>query len=687
MSRTFSSVYKNNYSSDYVDILKMKCTKTCAINNYPIYDLSIYLTKTNAALTYLTITDAAAEFANYLTITDAASTYLTIIDASSTYLRIIDASTDYLSRIGVATSIATSTSFNGGDIFIQGIRAGVGNFKSTVDASLNTCFGRNALSNTTSAINASAFGNGALAALQTGIDNDAFGYYALNAFTGTPNARNAAFGSHSLSKLTTGARNVGVGWSSGYFLTGNASDNTFVGNDAGDLIDGSGNTFVGSGSGKIGGNSPNNSTGLGFNATCSYSNSTVIGYLSVATANHQIMLGTAAEYVECPGTTASGSLIAAADIYINGIRAGAGLYRPLADVSMNTCFGINALGANLSGIHNSAFGNTALEALTSGGDNSAFGHHALNKLTGSGNNSIRNTAVGSNALGNIITGSKNAVFGQGAGQSIGSSICNENTLIGYLANANSSGGSYNTFIGSNASDTVGGSSSSTALGAYSSTNAYYSTALGAFSTSNHQFSTAIGGGSGLSSGTPSGTPGATTTANHQIMLGTAAETVVCPGTDASGSLVLYGGLTLQTTYSTAPTSNMLGYRIVLSGIIINSITTGTSQTIGSLALTAGVWSLNYTFELLANTSVATSQQSFFFSSASGALATYDTRIANTGTTRFHSAMTYANTDNPSYSGGGTYYASAAINLYPAINITFTGGTLSGTGYASATRIG
>jgi len=52
MSRTFSSVYKNNYSSDYVDILKMKCTKTCAINNYPIDNDSIYLKITDAALTY-----------------------------------------------------------------------------------------------------------------------------------------------------------------------------------------------------------------------------------------------------------------------------------------------------------------------------------------------------------------------------------------------------------------------------------------------------------------------------------------------------------------------------------------------------------------------------------------------------------------------------------------------------------
>ena len=47
MSRTFSSMYKNNYSSDYVDILKMKCSQTCAIHNNPkaIDNDSIYLKK------------------------------------------------------------------------------------------------------------------------------------------------------------------------------------------------------------------------------------------------------------------------------------------------------------------------------------------------------------------------------------------------------------------------------------------------------------------------------------------------------------------------------------------------------------------------------------------------------------------------------------------------------------------
>ena len=486
MSRTFSSVYKNNYSSDYVDILKMKCTKTCAINNYPIDNDSIYLKITDAALTYLTINDAAAEFANYLT----------IIDASSTYL----------SRIGVATSIADSTSFNGGDIFIQGIRAGVGNYISTQDVSLNTCFGKNCLMNTNS----------------LSLKNSAFGTNALKAAIST-------------------------------------------------------------------------------NGTC-------------------------------------------------------------------------------------AFGNGSLEAVITGDGNTAIGANALNKLTGYV--SIRNTAVGSNALGNIVTGSKNAVFGDGTGLAISSSTCNENTLIGYLANGNSSGGSYNTFIGSSASETVGGVSSSTALGAYSVTGAYYSTALGAYSTSNHQFSTAIGGGSGLLSPL---VPGATTTANHQIMLGTSAETVVCPGTDASGSLILYGGLTLQTAYLTAPASTMLGFQLsnVASPFVITSFTTATQANISAgIVLTAGIWSINYTIELAITGGTATvSEQTLFCSLISAGV--YAQRIYNSGITRIYSTNNYLVVDTPAFSGSFSYYTSTGTTVYPIFEITFTGigVTISGTGYYTATRIG
>jgi len=511
MSRTFSSVYKNNYSSDYVDILKMKCTKTCAINNYPIDNDSIYLKITDAALTYLTINDAAAEFANYLKITDAALTYLTINDAAAefaNYLTIIDASSTYLSRIGVATSIADSTSFNGGDIFIQGIRAGVGNYISTQDVSLNTCFGKNCLMNTNS----------------LSLKNSAFGTNALKAAIST-------------------------------------------------------------------------------NGTC-------------------------------------------------------------------------------------AFGNGSLEAVITGDGNTAIGANALKKLTGYVNNSIRNTAVGSNALGNIVTGSKNAVFGDGAGLDISSSTCNENTLIGYLANGNSSGGSYNTFIGSSASETVGGVSSSTALGAYSVTGAYYSTALGAYSTSNHQFSTAIGGGSGLLSPL---VPGATTTANHQIMLGTSAETVVCPGTDASGSLILYGGLTLQTAYLTAPASTMLGFQLsnVASPFVITSFTTATQANISAgIVLTAGIWSINYTIELAITGGTATvSEQTLFCSLISAGV--YAQRIYNSGITRIYSTNNYLVVDTPAFSGSFSYYTSTGTTVYPIFEITFTGigVTISGTGYYTATRIG
>jgi len=482
-------MYKNNYSSDYVDILKMKCTKTCAINNYPIDNNSIYLKITDAALTYLTITDAAAEFANYLT----------IIDASSTYL----------SRIGVATSIADSTSFNGGDIFIQGIRAGVGNYISTQDVSLNTCFGKNCLMNTNS----------------LSLENSAFGTNALKSAIST-------------------------------------------------------------------------------NGAC-------------------------------------------------------------------------------------AFGNGSLQAVTTGQWNTAIGTNALHILT----YGIRNTAVGSNALGNMLKGDKNAVFGQGAGQTLDASN-NENTLIGYLANANSIGGSYNTFIGSCASETVGGVSSSTALGAYSVTGAYYSTALGAFSSSgNHLFSTAIGGGSGLLSGVgvPSGIPGATCTANHQIMLGTYAETVVCPGTDASGSLVLYGGLTLQTTYLTAPASTMLGYQLTNGpGFAISSFPSGTPTYISTagIALTAGIWNIDYSIELAITGGTVTVSEQTLFCSLTANSATYANRISNSGITRIYSTNNYLVVDTPAFSGSFSYY-STGTTVYPIFEITFTGidVTISGTGYYTATRIG
>jgi hypothetical protein len=275
----------------------------------------------------------------------------------------------------------------------------------------------------------------------------------------------------------------------------------------------------------------------------------------------------------------------------------------------------------------------------------------------------RNIQIGNN-IGGVTTGSNNTCLGAVAGTYI--TTGDNNTAIGYNAlydGVLSSGG--------------GGTTGNTMLGSGASITSIvnYSTSIG--------YNAKCGAGNSVAIGYD-----AVASLSNQIIFGTLAEFVECAGTSTTnGCLKLNGGLKLQTAYGAVPSATMLGYRIELSAIAISSLASGTSQTIGSLALTVGVWSLNYTFELLADGGVTTQQQSFFFSNASGSSATYATRRANTGTTRFHSNMTYANTDNPAYSGGGTYYASAAITLYPAINITFSTGALTGTGYASAVRIG
>jgi hypothetical protein len=461
-------MYKNNYSSDYVDILKMKCTKTCAINNYPIDDNSIYLKITDAALTYLTINDA---------------------------------STDYLSRTGAAaTSIADSTYFNGGDIFIQGIRAGLGNYQGS--SNTNTCFGKSALAaTTTESFHDSAFGNKALEALTTGGNNSAFGHHALK---------------------------------------------------------------------------------------------------------------------------------------------------------------LQSTGANCS-----AFGSGALATTTEEG-NSGFGALALNELT----IGTKNTAVGSACLKLATTGIQNTGVGNGAGQTLGTG--SNNAFLGYLAGGSVGTGSYNTLVGMNSNVASGGvNNSSTALGAYTSVGS-------------HSFSTAIGGGNG--DGTGITAAGATCTANHQIMLGTAAEFVECPGTTASGSLVLYGGLTLQTTYLTAPTSNMLGYTTIppISGSQV-TLSNNTVLNLVSVPVPVGVWNVSYSVSVTVTQGGNVQTQNIVFSENTQSTIALST---TSGQIKKHSAESYATNDVYIVSNCFTFQTISAKNIYLNIESTFNGGFIANaTGYVSLTRIG
>lgn len=690
--------------------------------------------------------------------------------ANETTLTLSEAQALFLGRTGNPTSTATTTTFNGTLSTISPFN--VSNYLLSV-AGDSVGLSKSVVAN----IRATQFGSGAAA----GNDGVGFGYQAIGGGTSC-----LAFGR----SATTGA------------IASNSANNCCA-------IGGSSSTAI----------NINYQTAIGGGTSCSAVQSTAIGYGASATVANSIVLGTATEFVSCPGTSANGSLITAADIFVNGIRAGVGNFQ----TDTNTCFGKDGLNAtNSLGINNSAFGNSALKSQTGNSNCSAFGSGALATTTTEGNSGfgalagnaistgIKNTAVGSACLKFLTTGNRNTGVGNATGQLLTTGT--ENTLLGYLTGGNITGGSQNTFVGSSvtsgstvtsstalgAFSGVAGFSNSTAIGGGTSagvpgaicsaayqimlgratetvecpgtvssislktasnisvngacfgvgsgvTNSLFSgltvgtgqganntlygrgsyssaqdgsssgnTIIGAGSSnpvygimSNHTVVgygaggsasvigqdniTCIGAGATVINSVANSTAigyNAQATLANQIMLGRSTEFVECPGTDTTnGCLKLNGGLKLQTSYGAVPSATMLGYRIELSAIAISALTSNTSITIGSLALTVGVWSLNYTFELLSTGATSTTQQAFFFSDQSGSAAAYSTRIDNTGTTRFHSTIAYTNNDRPAFSGGGTYYASSAITLYPALNITFSTGALTGTGYASATRIG
>jgi len=603
------------------------------------------------------------------------------------------------------TVLCKGTTANGSltasrDIYVNSIRAGVGNFQSTT----NTCFGNGALAATSTGINNTAFGKSALSLLTTGSGNTYFGVNAATAgfdfITGSNNTV-VGFGNKNLGG-TSISNNVYIGTalegSGSSILIGNtitaAASTIIIGNSSStnggsSIIIGNGIAISQSKSISIGDSSDASglrSICLGADTTASGTDSTAIGYGATASTANSIVLGTATETVYCVGTTTNGSLIASADIFVNGlVRAGVGKFKSGTDADVNTAFGRNALNATTSATNCSAFGNGAMALATSSPNCSAFGSGALAAITTSEFNSafgksalgaltsgLRNTAVGANAFSQLTTGSRNTAVGQGTGQGL-TTAASDNTFLGYLAGGSVTTGSNNTFVGSTVSS--GSSvSSSTSLGAFSGVSTFSN-------------STAIGGG------TSAAIPGAICSAANQIMLGRATEFVECAGTDGTnGCLKLNGGLKLQTSYST-PTATMLGYQLTnTTGFAITSFTTATPTNISSagIALTAGIWNIDYSIELLIATAIATvTAQTLFCSLTSGTTATYASdRISNSGITRILTTNTYNTTDTPCFSGSFNYYTSSATTVFPIFEISFTGGsTISGTGFYRATRVG
>jgi hypothetical protein len=217
--------------------------------------------------------------------------------------------------------------------------------------------------------------------------------------------------------------------------------------------------------------------------------------------------------------------------------------------TFNIGIGDNVMTQNaMTGDYNIGIGQYSLFANDSGLNNNAIGNRSLTSIT-TGN---YNVGVGDYSLGSSQTGNYNtAIGGYNALQSLGSDNVHDgsyNTAIGTESMRNVLGGDYNTAIGASAGFNSDNYvvSNCTFLGA----NAIANTGGGVGSTITH--ATAIG-------------YGATVTTDHQIVLGTASETVYIPSTSGVGiAKIAAGGYALDingTARSTGGFVQTSDYRI------------------------------------------------------------------------------------------------------------------------------
>jgi cytoskeletal protein CcmA (bactofilin family) len=210
----------------------------------------------------------------------------------------------------------------------------------------NTWFGENAMNTYSSgsaedATNNTAFGYESLSDLSFGSGNIAMGYQALQSLVNGTN--NTAVGSQALYSQTNAESNTAIGSQALYTLNDpDASNNVAVGiQSLYSATTGFQNTCVGAFSGYL--YNPSNLTGnmtsLGFKAGYNdisgenntflgafadisagqiYTNSTALGYGAQITDNHQIMLGTDLDYIQVPGNMkVSGSMDISGDLSVH----------------------------------------------------------------------------------------------------------------------------------------------------------------------------------------------------------------------------------------------------------------------------------------------------------------------------------------------------------------------------------
>ena len=328
----------------------------------------------------------------------------------------------------------------------------------------NNILGLNALGKRGSgAINNVAIGGnscgGLATAATTGRDNVAIGTNALDVLT--TGSYNIAVGSTALGNLTTGINNIGIGGNSCGGLATAATtgrDNVAVGMNALDVLTtGAYNIAVGStalGNLTIGGNNiaigtnallkvttGGYNTAIGHNAYAlnDFSYSTAIGYNSQPTASNQIMLGTPAETVFCPGLFSVGALdaIYVYELDVSGIgNFSKGIFSPelvTDSIQYENSLSFSSLDSNNVATERMRIdicGNVGIGTTTPGKILDVSGDILINKMTVGlgGGSQPTNTAFGKNALKQNTTGFNNIAIGQNA--LTNSAVGNNNIVVG-----------------------------------------------------------------------------------------------------------------------------------------------------------------------------------------------------------------------------------------------------------------
>ena len=292
--------------------------------------------------------------------------------------------------------------------------------------------------------------------LGSGVDIDshvAVGYQVLQDYTAndTGSKGNVGIGYRTMRKVTTGGRNVGIG----YFVAANSTTlggyNVYIGDVAANGVDNSGYGNVILGAGAATGGTPANSTiAVGYNAQIPYDDDFFMNIGDIIYARKgdagtggrdTVMIG-AGSYTQSytPDFTVGvvGALSATGAIHSTD-------YIKFPNPARSVYIGWKGNSGNTTNTQNTSLGfdsfGAGLSLIDGASDNTAIGFETLKSIT----NSSNNTAVGANSQPEVTTGSKNTSLG--AKSLLQMVTGSDNVAIGY-GSLDESHGDRSTAVGS-----------------------------------------------------------------------------------------------------------------------------------------------------------------------------------------------------------------------------------------------